>query len=311
MNRSVLPQDLSETEAVWIMTAQIKKMGPNITLWAPRRESPEELPFRQHDRIVGESRLGPAPMTLVENPRILSGTDRPALPEFRFIRRLTDEDQPRLRTLAEREAGMLAFVRERAGVRSLPMIFVDAVGNLAGNDFLLYYTAEGRIDFRELLKDIHGRYRGRVELRQISPREHTSLLDGLGACGKTLCCASFLKSFRTISTKMAREADSEPNSLRSTGMCGRLKCCLSFEGAPASEEGSGGGCCSRKSRKEDRKEGQTEGRNEARNEARNEEWTPVTVSPGASPLSAASPEAAAPPPRSPDNRYRKESRSRG
>ncbi len=292
MNRSLLPQNVSEMDAVWIMTAQIKSMGPNITLWAPRRENPEEVPFRRHDRVIGESRLGPSPMTLVENPRILSGAERPALPEFRFIRRLTDEDQPRLRTLAEREAGMLAFVRERAGVRSLPMIFVDAVGNFAANDFLLYYTAEGRIDFRELLKDIHGRYRGRVELRQISPREHTSLLDGLGACGKTLCCASFLKSFRTISTKMAREADSEPNSLRSTGMCGRLKCCLSFEGASAGEEGSGGaagGCCSRKSRKE--------------------EWTPVTVPSGAASLEATSP--VSPPLRSPDNRYRKESRSRG
>ncbi len=281
MNRTVLPHPSSGTGPVWILTAQIKKVGPNITLWAPRREEPEEPPFRHHDAILGESRLGPAPMTLVENPRIIGGADRPALPEYRFIRRLTGEDGPRLRTLAEREAGMLAFVRERAGVRGLPMIFVDAVGNFAGNDFLLYYTADGRIDFRELLKDIHGRYRGRVELRQISPREHTSLLDGLGACGKTLCCASFLKSFRTISTKMARDADSEPNSLRSTGMCGRLKCCLTFEGASSGEEGSGGageGCCSRKSRKE--------------------EWTPVTIPPEA-------------PSRSPDNRYRKESRSRG
>ncbi|MCL5285174.1 MAG: hypothetical protein M1313_05390 [Nitrospirae bacterium] len=290
MNRSVLPQADHETEAVWILTAQIKKLGPNITLWAPRRDDPETLPFRRHDAILGESRLGPAPMTLVENPRILSGEDRPALPEYRFIRRLSAEDAPRLKTLAEREAGMLSFVRERAAARNLPMIFVDAVGNFAGNDFLLYYTADGRVDFRELLKDIHGRYRGRVELRQISPREHTSLLDGLGTCGKTLCCSSFLKSFRTISTKVAREADTEPNSLRSTGMCGRLKCCLTFEGAASGEEGAGGSCCSRKSRKE--------------------EWVPVAP-PSPSSLPGAPDSQAERAARSPDNRYRKDPRSRG
>ena len=111
MNRTVLPHPSSGTGPVWILTAQIKKVGPNITLWAPRREEPEEPPFRHHDAILGESRLGPAPMTLVENPRIIGGADRPALPEYRFIRRLTGEDGPRLRTLAEREAGMLAFVR--------------------------------------------------------------------------------------------------------------------------------------------------------------------------------------------------------
>ncbi len=287
MNRSVLPQADPETGAVWILTAQIKKLGPNITLWAPRQDNPEALPFRHHDTILGESKLGPAPMTLVENPRILSGEERPTLPEFRFIRRLSAEDTPRLKTLAEREAGMLSFVRERAAVRSLPMIFVEAVGNFAASDFLLYYTADGRVDFRELLKDIHGRYRGRVELRQISPREHTSLLDGLGASGKTLCCSSFLKSFRTISTKMAREADTEPNSLRSTGMCGRLKCCLTFEGGASGEEAGGGSCCSRKSRKE--------------------EWVPVVSPAGASlpdpPARGAS--------RSGDNRYRKDPRSRG
>ena len=288
MNRSVLPQADPETGSVWILTAQIKKLGPNITLWAPHLDDPEALPFRHHDTILGESRLGPSPMTLVENPRILSGEERPTLPEYRFIRRLSPEDTPRLKTLAEREAGMLSFVRERAAVRSLPMIFVDAVGNFAANDFLLYYTADGRVDFRELLKDIHGRYRGRVELRQISPREHTSLLDGLGACGKTLCCSSFLKSFRTISTKMAREADTEPNSLRSTGMCGRLKCCLTFEGCPSGEESGGGGsCCSKKSRKE--------------------EWVPVSP-----PAEEASPQApSGGPGPSPDNRYRKDSRSRG
>jgi cell fate regulator YaaT (PSP1 superfamily) len=243
-----------DVRSVWILTAQIKKMGPNITLWAIHTDESGDsfqLPFLRHDRILGESRLGPSPMTIIENPRIVPTESLPVLPEYRFIRRLGEEDETKLSALAEREKSLLSFVRERATARDLPMLFMDAVGNFAANDFLLYYTAEGRIDFRDLLKDIHGKYRGRVELRQISPREYTSILDGIGACGKTLCCSSFLKSFKTISTKMAREAESEPNSMRSTGMCGRLKCCLSFEGAassgaePGGEEGS---CCSKKSK---------------------------------------------------------------
>lgn len=247
--------------SVWILTAQIKKMGPNITVWAPRispGESGEEerytLPFLRHDRILGESRLGPSPMTVIENPRILPADGGVTLPEYRFVRRLVEEDEPKLAALAERESALLAFVRDRAAVRNLPMLFMDAVGNFAANDFLLYYTAEGRVDFRELLKDIHGKFRGRVELRQISPREYTSILDGLGACGKTLCCSSFLKSFKTISTRMAREHESDTSSMKSTGMCGRLKCCLTFEtgdGGAGQEGSSGGGCCSKKSASKD------------------------------------------------------------
>lgn len=319
MNASsaILVPPKSDLRSVWILTAQIKKMGPNITLWAPHEDGISEsfqAPFIRHDRILGESRLGPSPMTIIENPRIVLTESLTVFPEYRFVRRLTDEDETKLVSLAEREKSLLSFVRERAAARDLPMLFMDAVGNFAANDFLLYYTAEGRIDFRELLKDIHGKYRGRVELRQISPREYTSILDGIGACGKTLCCSSFLKSFKTISTKMAREAESEPNSMRSTGMCGRLKCCLSFESASSgSVDGAeeGGGCCSNKSKpKED-------------------EWVPMTPAPGSSsrpvqarsmagnkPNEGARPSGSGPrrtglPLSRTENRYRKDSHPRG
>ena len=253
------PDDGPREGPIWILTAQIKRIGPNIPLWAPRSPESEEPPFQRQEMVLGESRLGPAPMILVENPRIVDASLLPSLPEFRFIRRLTADDEPRLSSLASRETALLSFVRERAAHRQLPMIFIESVANFAANDFLLYYTAEGRVDFRELLKDIHGKYRGRIELRQISPREYTALLDGVGSCGKSLCCSTFLKSFRTISTRMAREADAEPASLRSTGMCGRLKCCLSFDmhdggegsvspsGEDPAESGQGAGHSCRKS----------------------------------------------------------------
>lgn len=302
-----------EFQSVWILTTQIKKMGPNITLWAHHGDGSgdsdtSDPPFLRHDLILGESRLGPSPMTIVENPRILPVEGMKVLPPYRFIRRLGDEDRGKLQGLAERESSLLSFVRERASSRGLSMQFVDAVGNFAANDFLLYYTAEGRIDFRELLKDIHGKFRGRVELRQISPREYTSVLDGIGACGKTLCCSSFLKSFKTISTRMAREAESEPNSMRSTGMCGRLKCCLSYEGSSsdsAQEEGGAEGGCSRKS------------------PSKEPDWVPVTswLDPSPSKVATEIPSGKGvvqgsrqtdlPSGRHNDNRYRKDSRSRG
>lgn len=287
---------------VWILTAQLKRIGPNIALWAPRSEEGSEPPFLRQERILGESRLGPAPMVLVENPRIVDGARLATLPEFRFIRRLTAEDDARLAALSGRESALLAFVRDRAAFRALPMIFIESVGNFAANDFLLYYTAEGRVDFRELLKDIHAKYRGRIELRQISPREYTSLLDGVGACGKSLCCSTFLKSFRTISTRMAREMDAEPASLRSTGMCGRLKCCLSFElsqGGPGAEsEGEAKparGCSSRDASSDP-----------------DSEWAPVAfANEPASPSAASDPSSSRREPRFQENRHRKDPRPRG
>ncbi len=283
---------------VWILTAQLKRIGPNIVLWAPRSEEGDEPPFLRQEKILGESRLGPAPMVLVENPRIVEGTSLSTLPEFRFIRRLTAEDDARLAALSGRENALLSFVRERASFRSLPMIFIESVGNFAANDFLLYYTAEGRVDFRELLKDIHAKYRGRIELRQISPREYTSLLDGVGACGKSLCCSTFLKSFRTISTRMAREMDAEPASLRSTGMCGRLKCCLSFELSP---DGPGA-----------EPEGEAKPARGCSSRAPASEWAAVSFgNEPASSSGASHPSSSRKDVRLQENRYRKEPRPRG
>ena len=310
------PDDGPREGPVWILTAQIKNIGPNIPLWAPRAPEKDEPPFRRQESVLGESRLGPAPMVIVENPRIVEASLLPGLPEFRFIRRLTPEDEPRLSSLASRETALLSFVRERAAYRHLPMIFVESVANFAANDFLLYYTAEGRVDFRELLKDIHAKYRGRVELRQISPREYTALLDGVGSCGKSLCCSSFLKSFRTISTRMAREVDAEPASLRSTGMCGRLKCCLSFdlqesgegESTLSGEEGSSSG-----GRPSCRKSCGTRGDASSQEPVPGPGWKSVSLDReqgASSALSSVPPSPSRRGPASPDNRHRKDSSPR-
>jgi cell fate regulator YaaT (PSP1 superfamily) len=210
----------------WVLTAQIKNLGPNRTLWAPLSE---DASFRIGDRILGESEIGPVPMELVESPRIQGENDPVSRPAHRFIRFLDPLDVSKVVSLRARESSLMGFVRERSAHRNLGMQIVDVTGNLSATEFVIYYTAEGRVDFRELVKDIHANFRGRHELRQISPREHAALFDGLGPCGRPLCCSTFLKEFKSVTTRQARDHDPEMNPMKTTGMCGRLKCCLSYE----------------------------------------------------------------------------------
>ena len=220
-------------EKYWVLTAQIKGKGPNRTLLAPWTE---DLVFRQGDRIVGESEIGPVPMSLVESPRIQNPDDPATPPTFRFLRFPDPQDTSKTVTLRAKESTLSNFVQERSRARNLGMNIVGVVGNLQATEFIIYYTAEGRVDFRELVKDIHSNFRGRHELRQISPREHSAQLDGLGPCGKPLCCSTFLKEFQSVSTRQARDFDPDMNPMKTTGMCGRLKCCLSFEKSAEQQE---------------------------------------------------------------------------
>lgn len=210
----------------WVLTAQIKNLGPNRTLAAPCQEG---ITFRIGDRILGESEIGPIPMNLTESPRIQHSDIEVTPPEYRFIRFLGSGDAAKTVTLRARESSLSIFVRERSRSRNLGMNIVEVTGNLAATEFVIYYTADGRVDFRELVKDIHTQFRGRHELRQISPREHSALMDGIGPCGKTLCCSTFLREFQSVTTRQARDFDPEMNPMKTTGMCGRLKCCLSYE----------------------------------------------------------------------------------
>jgi cell fate regulator YaaT (PSP1 superfamily) len=101
--------------------------------------------------------------------------------------------------------------------------------NLDGSRLTFYFSAEERVDFRELVKELTGRFKTRVELRQVGPRDEAKLIGGFGRCGRQLCCASFLSEFAPISIKMAKEQDLPLNPLKISGVCGRLLCCLSYE----------------------------------------------------------------------------------
>ncbi|MBM3329287.1 MAG: stage 0 sporulation family protein [Calditrichaeota bacterium] len=113
--------------------------------------------------------------------------------------------------------------------RGLPMKVADAEVRFDGQKITFFFTAEGRIDFRELVRDLANSFRVRIELRQIGAREERKRVDGYGICGQRLCCVSFLESFKPVTTGMARTQHLLLNPAKLTGACGRLKCCLAFE----------------------------------------------------------------------------------
>jgi cell fate regulator YaaT (PSP1 superfamily) len=141
----------------------------------------------------------------------------------------TDEDLGRDEVNRTRRAEARVAARRLAREHELPMkvIGVDYLDQT--NVFTVYFSAPHRVDFRGLVKDLAARLRGRVELRQIGPRDEARLQGGIGPCGRDLCCATFLKDFEPVSVRMAKDQDLPVNPLRIAGACGRLMCCLKYE----------------------------------------------------------------------------------
>ena len=150
--------------------------------------------------------------------------------EIKKIFRLANEsdlDQYRKIQLREKEA--FEFCHARIRERNLPMKMVNVESFFDGSKLIFYFIADGRIDFRELVKDLVHRFHTRIEMRQIGVRNEAKMLGGLGHCGRELCCASFLPDFATVSVKMAKEQNLPLNPTKISGLCGRLMCCLTYE----------------------------------------------------------------------------------
>ncbi len=150
-------------------------------------------------------------------------------PVRRILRRATPTDLSRRAALAQREWEARAFCRERIRDRGLPMKLTEVRIGLDSSKAMFYFTAEGRVDFRELVKDLTQHLRTRVELRQIGVRDEARVLGTGGPCGRCLCCRAFLKNFAPVSIRMAKDQNLALNPGKLSGMCGRLKCCLAFE----------------------------------------------------------------------------------
>ena len=145
------------------------------------------------------------------------------------IRKVTEEDLQKLEKIHAKEKEAFAFCHDRILVRSLPMKLIKVEQIFDENKITFYFVAEGRVDFRDLLKDLVERYRTRIELRQIGTRQESAMLGGIGSCGRELCCARFLTNFQRISVKMAKNQNMTLNPSKISGLCGKLKCCLAYE----------------------------------------------------------------------------------
>jgi cell fate regulator YaaT (PSP1 superfamily) len=145
------------------------------------------------------------------------------------IRKMTEEDLQKLGRIQEKEKEAFAFCHARIQSRSLPMKLIKVEQLFDENKTTFYFVAEGRVDFRDLLKDLVEKYRTRIELRQIGTRQESAMLGGIGSCGRELCCARFLTNFQRISVKMAKNQNMTLNPSKISGLCGKLKCCLAYE----------------------------------------------------------------------------------
>jgi cell fate regulator YaaT (PSP1 superfamily) len=191
------------------------------------------------------------------------------LPEFkrdhlfrRVLRRATDAEEAEYRDRRQREVAAVVTVQRLARGRGLAMKVVDVEMHPAARRVLVYFNAEDRVDFRELVRDLAREFHARIEMRQIGARDTTRVLDGVGPCGRQLCCSSHLRKFEPISVKMAKAQDMPLTDSRLLGNCGRLKCCLLYEfstyeelrsrlprvNSPCSASCGGGGCMTGKVR---------------------------------------------------------------
>ena len=162
------------------------------------------------------------PPKFVEDEQVI----QPLKPVLRIA---TDEDERIIEENREKEKEAFAICKEKILKHGLEMKLINAEYTFDNNKLLFYFTADGRIDFRELVKDLAAVFRTRIELRQIGVRDETKILGGIGICGRPLCCKTYLSDFVPVSIKMAKEQNLSLNPTKISGVCGRLMCCLKNE----------------------------------------------------------------------------------
>lgn len=162
------------------------------------------------------------PETDVEDSQVVQ-------PLRRVIRIATSQDFAVLESNAAKEKHALEICKQKAEKHNLSMKLIRAEYAFDGNKIMFFFTADGRVDFRLLVKDLASEFHTRIELRQVGVRDESRMLGGIGFCGKAFCCATFLYDFSPVSIKMAKEQGLSLNPVKISGSCGRLMCCLSYE----------------------------------------------------------------------------------
>lgn len=187
-----------------------------------------DLALERGDPVLVETEMGPAMGVVCTCPRHCpKDSAERSLPKVKRLANMQDleiyEHHMRL------EGEIYSFCYEKIREKSLPMNLVSVDRLFDGSKVMVYFTSEGRVDFRELVKDMVQRFRTRIEMRQIGVRHQAKMVGGLGNCGRQLCCTGFLTNFDPVSIKMAKEQNLSLNPSKISGMCGRLMCCLSYE----------------------------------------------------------------------------------
>src|SRR5512133_9898 len=189
---------------------------------------PNGLPLEMDEMVVVETSRGTEMGRVVIAPSDVAESEvtEPLKP---VLRKSTREDMERMYSFRAREADALAKCKERVKHFDLPMKLSSAEYSFDGSRLVFTFTAEGRVDFRQLVRDLASIFRTRIELRQIGVRDEAKQISGYGRCGRALCCCSFLDDFSSVSIKMAKEQELPLNPMKISGLCGRLLCCLGFE----------------------------------------------------------------------------------
>lgn len=189
---------------------------------------PLDMDIKRGDHVIVETARG------VEYGNVVMGLkevaeDKVVLPLKPVIRVATKEDDKKEQENRVKEKEAYKICHEKIRKHGLGMKLIDAEYTFDNNKVLFYFTADGRIDFRDLVKDLASVFKTRIELRQIGVRDETKILGGLGICGRALCCHSYLSEFAPVSIKMAKEQNLSLNPSKISGVCGRLMCCLKNE----------------------------------------------------------------------------------
>ena len=190
--------------------------------------APGKFEIKQGDNVIVETARGVEFGRVVSGPKDVKDEDV-VQPLKSVIRLATDQDRKTVEKNKQKEKEAFKICLEKIRKHKLEMKLIDVEYTFDGNKILFYFTADGRIDFRELVKDLAAVLRTRIELRQIGVRDETKIRGGIGICGRPLCCSTYLTEFSAVSIKMAKEQNLSLNPTKISGVCGRLMCCLTNE----------------------------------------------------------------------------------
>lgn len=190
--------------------------------------SPGKFQIEQGSHVIVETARGVEYGWVVTGPKEVKD-EEVVQPLKSVIRLATDQDRRTVEKNKEREREAFQICQEKIQKHGLEMKLIDAEYTFDNNKVLFYFTADGRIDFRDLVKDLASVFRTRIELRQIGVRDETKIRGGIGICGRSLCCSTYLSEFSAVSIRMAKEQNLSLNPTKISGVCGRLMCCLTNE----------------------------------------------------------------------------------